>query len=374
MSEELPGAEVRLAALLQSVQTSSELQARTFAPMAWLLPGIIPAEGLTVLGAKMGLGKSFLFLQLATALSTGSVFLGQRTERTGVLFIALEDSERRIHARLEQFGAIGNDKLLIATRWSKGEKALEDLRLLLACRPFVKVVIIDPIVKFIEACDFNAYDAAYGALGPLKDLLDAKKVTGLFAHHARKSVGDVDAFDTIMGSTGWGGACDTRLVLRRQRGSDEATLIAGGRDVAHVEIALRFSPTEGWTYEGLAEEVRISSERREIVDLLQREGPLAGSEIAKILEKNVSTTRNLLAKMIEAGEVAKDVDGRWICRKRGDTVDAVDGRALGGRQYVPPSTASIPSTASTTTTVSTVKSEDLFPSSPLPLREEALRA
>lgn len=360
--------EPRLDTVLQNVQTSSALLAREFAPMGWLVEGMIPAEGLTVLGAKMGLGKSYFLLQLAAALSTGTSFFGREVKRQGVALIALEDSDRRIHDRLNQLGAIGTDRLLIATRWSRGTKALEDLRLLLQCREWVRVVIVDPIVKLVEGCDFNAYDAAYGALGPLKDLFTTRRVAGVFAHHCKKSVAELDAFDDIMGSTGWGAAADTRLVLRRQRGSDEATLIVGGRDVAHSESALRFSPAAGWTYEGSADEVRMSAERREIVELLVREGPLSGTEIAKILDKNPSTTRNLLSKMIEAGEVAKDVDGRWICHRRVDTVDA---HAVNGLRNEPSSTASIPSTPPIPPTSST--DERGISTSPL-LFPEAARA
>lgn len=228
--------------------------------------------------------------------------------------IGLEDSNRRIHDRLEQLQAIGTDKLLIYTHWHQGEKGLEDLRLLLACRPYIRVVIVDPIVRFIDLLDFNDYGGAYGALTPLKDLLDARKVAGIFSTHCRKGLSDLDAFDSILGSTGWGAACDTRLVLRRQRGSPEGTLVAGGRDVIYSEHALQFDPYSGWTYQGLAEDVQMSSARREIIDLLA-EGPLSATEIAKRLEKNYNTTRNLLAKLQDAGKVFHDAeDGhKWRC-------------------------------------------------------------
>ena len=178
-----------------------------------LCPTWLAAEGMTVLGAKMGMGKSYFLLQLAVALSTGTPFLGRGTRRQSVLFMALEDSERRVYAWLNQLGAIGTDKLIMHYRWAKGKGALEDLRLILACKPKL-VVIVDPIVKFLDLVDFNDYGGAYGALGPLKDAMDARHVAGIFSHHCKKSVAELDAFDDLLGSTGLGGACDTRLVLR----------------------------------------------------------------------------------------------------------------------------------------------------------------
>lgn len=72
--------------LLHGGITSHELLSKTFEPMGWLVPDLIPAEGLTVLGAKMGQGKSYFLLQLAISLSTGTPFLGRQTERRGVLY------------------------------------------------------------------------------------------------------------------------------------------------------------------------------------------------------------------------------------------------------------------------------------------------
>lgn len=251
-------AELHMAELLQMVTTSAELLDKHFEPMQWLVQDLIPAEGLSVLGSKMGNGKSYFLLQLAAALSTGTPFLGRQTQRQGVLLIALEDSERRINSRLEQLGVIGTDKLLIATRWAKGKHALEDLRLMLQYHPEIRTVIIDPIVKFIDLIDFNEYGGAYDKLGPIKDILDGRHVAGIFSHHCKKSLAELDAFDDLLGSTGWGAACDTRLVLRRQRGSDEGTLIAGGRDVMHSESAILFEGDRGWQYQGAAEDIRMS--------------------------------------------------------------------------------------------------------------------
>jgi hypothetical protein len=344
LERELGPAEREMLGLLQGGLTSSELLDKTFAPMPWLEPDLIPGEGLTVLGAKMGMGKSYFLLQLGVALSTGTPFLGRETKRQGVLFIALEDSERRIHARLNQLGAIGTDRLLIYTRWRKGKQALEDLRLLLKCRPEIKVVIIDPIVKFIDLLDFNDYGGAYGALGPIKDALDARHVAGIFSHHCKKSVAELDAFDDLLGSTGWGASCDTRLVLRRQRGSDEGTLVAGGRDVLHSESAILFDGGRGWTYQGAAEDVRMSDERKEILDLLREETALSAAEIAKRLEKNYNTTRNLLTKLHEAGKVIRDATDSRKWRSTVVTVVTAEPKPATVTTLTTPTTHTIPTT------------------------------
>jgi hypothetical protein len=50
--------------------SADELMATQFPEMVWLIPGILP-EGLTFLGGKRKLGKSWLGLQVALAVGTG---------------------------------------------------------------------------------------------------------------------------------------------------------------------------------------------------------------------------------------------------------------------------------------------------------------
>jgi hypothetical protein len=69
--------ELRMANLLRSGMTSSELLAKKYPPRRWLVPDLLPGWGTTVVGAKMGIGKSFFLLQLGAALSTGTPFLGR---------------------------------------------------------------------------------------------------------------------------------------------------------------------------------------------------------------------------------------------------------------------------------------------------------
>jgi len=55
-----------------------------------------------------------------------------------------------------------------------------------------------------------------------------------------------------------------------------------------------------------------SKARHEIVEVLREAGGALGpKEIAESLDKNQSTTRNLLSKMVDAGEVEKAGRGKY---------------------------------------------------------------
>jgi hypothetical protein len=104
------------------------------------------------------------------------------------------------------------------------------------------------------------------------------------------------------------------LILRRERGQAEATLFVTGRDIEREQqLALSFNATTAlWTVIGNAEEVGRTRARQEIIDLL-REQPegMSPGEIAEALEKNYHTTRSILRKMEETGEIAR-LHGRYL--------------------------------------------------------------
>jgi RecA-family ATPase len=64
------------------------------------VPGLLPV-GLVMLAGRPKQGKSWLALQMAVAVGTGGKLLGQDVPEGKTLYLALEDSARRIKSRLE---------------------------------------------------------------------------------------------------------------------------------------------------------------------------------------------------------------------------------------------------------------------------------
>jgi DNA-binding MarR family transcriptional regulator len=65
--------------------------------------------------------------------------------------------------------------------------------------------------------------------------------------------------------------------------------------------------TGQWRLVGTAAQMRMSVERHHIIDVLKKAGkPLSPNQIALALQKNSSTVRTLLEKMVEQGQVKAD--------------------------------------------------------------------
>ncbi len=119
------------------------------APEAWqreVVPGLVPA-GLTLLAGKPHAGKSWLSLELALAVASGSEVCELKDK---VLYLALEDPPWRLQRRLRQLAAAPSLPLHVACGWP----VLDDGGLLqLAAEMAVgqRLVIIDTLTAALSA-------------------------------------------------------------------------------------------------------------------------------------------------------------------------------------------------------------------------------
>ena len=84
---------------------ADELMAIEFPAPRWAVPGLI-AEGVTLLAGPPKVGKSWLLLSTALSIASGSQILGALNGQPPrpVLYLALEDSDRRMKDRCAQLG------------------------------------------------------------------------------------------------------------------------------------------------------------------------------------------------------------------------------------------------------------------------------
>src|SRR5258708_25117584 len=297
-----------------------ELLSWELPPVRWAVPEILP-EGLTLLAGKPKLGKSWLALSVALSIASGRVALGEKPVAQGnVLYLALEEKARRLQARAKKLLASETEVahgLEFALEWPRlAEGGLSHLEEYLKTHPNTRLVVIDTWAKVAPRTDHRRctqYEGDYEALTPLKRLADAYHVSILAVHHLRKTSAS-DVLDEITGSTGMTGAVDGTLILKRERGQAEATLFVTGRDIEREQqLTLSFdASTALWSAIGNADELGRTRARQQILDLLrqQPEG-MSPREIAEALEKNYHTTRSILRKMEETGEV-RQLHGRYL--------------------------------------------------------------
>lgn len=287
--------------------TAQELGAMSLPDPRYACAGLV-IEGLSFLAGAPKLGKSWLALQLAGAVCFGETWLGERCERGEVLYLALEDSKRRLQERVRK--VLDRRRypptLHLATECPRlDEGGLRLVSSWLDTHPEARLVILDTLAKVKprrkRSGDVYAEDSDAGA--QLQALAFKHRAAVLVVTHTRKATAE-DFLEAVSGTLGLTGAADSVLVLKRDRNATEGTLNVTGRDIEERELALSFTHEALWVALGPAADVRMSQERREVLEVLRSwDAAMKPTQIAKELGKNPVTVRRLLQMMKSEGQV-----------------------------------------------------------------------
>ena len=224
------------------VRSAQDLLVSPLEGVAWLVEELI-TTGLVVLAGTPKVGKSWLSLDLSVSVSTGQPFLDHATERSGVLYLCLEDTYGRIQNRLFNIVDDANDDLQFAIMADKLNGGLiMQLERYLASHPATRLIIVDTLQKVRVATGDSVYASDYQDVGMLKAFADKHSLCVLLVHHTRKMGDEANVFNTISGSNGILGAADECLLLAKDAMfDDKATLSVTGRDVDLAEYKLAFN-------------------------------------------------------------------------------------------------------------------------------------
>lgn len=284
--------------------TAAELRNMECREPEWIIPKILP-EGSALLVGRPKMGKSFFILETCLAMACGGYALGReelQVPQRNVLYISLEDIERRLKKRIAGLNGEWSANFHMTTSWPKLDQGgLPALEAWLDLHPDVKVVVIDTWgrIKGRTNGRADAYENDVNLMEPLKTMADRRGVSVILVHHARKMSGE-DPLDEVSGSTGLTGSVDAILLLRRDN-LGRPTLYVRGRDVEEKEYALQREQNGGWTFAGMAED-RLTLDQQTIVDALsESEKPMSSKELAEIIGKSRPATLNILSRLNQKG-------------------------------------------------------------------------
>jgi DNA-binding transcriptional ArsR family regulator len=190
----------------------------------WLVEGLWAAAGVGIVGGAPKCCKTWLSLDLAVSVASGTDALGRfHVETPGpVLLYAAEDAPVRIRDRLEAIasarglpladldvGLIVTDSVRLDT-----ERDRARLRATLERRP--RLLILDPLVR-LHRIDENSAGEMSALLGELRAVQRAYDVAVLLVHHLRKNAAPRGQDGQSLRGSGdlhaWG---DSNLYLRRR--------------------------------------------------------------------------------------------------------------------------------------------------------------
>ncbi|MCR5664634.1 MAG: helicase RepA family protein [Oscillospiraceae bacterium] len=292
---------------LNTVEASA-LMDMEFKPTGFLIEKLL-GKGVYILAGASKIGKSWLVLWLADCISKGLPVWELKTAPCAVLYVSLEDTQQRIQQRLNDVTGGETGALHIATESELlGGGFEEQLTGFLMEHPDVGFVIIDTLqrIRPVKAEKYS-YAGDYEVMTALKNIADTFNITILLVHHTRKEESG-DAFNMISGTTGLLGCADGALVLQKpSRLSPEATLDVTGREIADLQLRLRFNEqTKHWDFVGYGkDELPQSDPILEAVQALvaeRRKWQGTATELLELLQGKLdpNTKPNMLARRLNA--------------------------------------------------------------------------
>jgi hypothetical protein len=288
--------------------TVAELYEAVFPEPTWAVPGVIPT-GLTFLAGRPKVGKSWLALQIAHAKGTGGQVLDRSVAQGPVLYLALEDSARRLRARLQRQRAPQSAEITFETTWRRfTEGGLDDLRVAVEDAHY-SLIVVDTFARAVGAADQLDHSDMTALTGRLQELALAHEIAILLVDHHRKSMGnDTDPIDDLLGSTAKSAVADGALGLSREHGNRGATLKITGRDVEAQELTLSWDAiTCCWQYGGTADEAAVHGNKSKVLNVLRDLCPETAtlSELASATGIGANNLHPLLVELEREGYIER---------------------------------------------------------------------
>lgn len=221
-------------------------------PPEFIIEGMVPC-GMTFLSGAPKIRKSFMALQMASAVATGSPFLGHATTKCDVAYLDLEGSKSRISFRAAKMSTQIPGNVFVTNTITErlADGLVDKLRQLHRARPSIRLIIVDTYSRArgsYKAPGANAYDADIMLLEPVQRMALEENIALLFVHHDKKGAGfSSDSFERLSGTMGLSGSsdCVINLVADGKRFDGKATMEYTPRDAKGGEMRLAFDERFG---------------------------------------------------------------------------------------------------------------------------------
>lgn len=273
----------------------------------FIVDNLIP-QGVNVISGASKIGKSWLMLWLGLQVSQGLPVWGLATQQCDVLYLSLEDTQRRIKDRLYNLTDTAPSNLYFAVMCGLIGGGLEEQIIdFLSDHPKTKLVIIDTLQKVRDtkggAGKTGMYGNDYDDISSIKKIADEYNIAILLVHHLRKLKDSEDPFNEVSGSTGIIGAADTNYVFKRKRITNAATLLVSGRDMEYQELTLQFNNLVWELVERKNSEDIHKAELPKflfrVVDFMESRAEWVGTATELLAEmKETETTPNVVTKYL----------------------------------------------------------------------------
>lgn len=292
----------------------------------WLVESLWARSGVGIIGGAPKCGKSWLGLDLAVSVASGTPCLDTFavTEPGHVLVYMAEDAASMVKQRLAGIAHHRGLELaalpisVITAPTVRLDLPRDQRRLAETVRAHAsRLLLLDPFVRLHRINENQAGDVA-AVLGYLRELQRAHELAVVVVHHARKN-GAATGGQSLRGSSDFFAWVDTALSLRRQR--QQLFLSAEHRAARPPEpVALALVGTEldmhlavAAAQQGAVTEAQPRDLESAILEAVDRAGPtgVRRHSLRDALRIRNERLGEALTRLADGGHIARRGD-RWI--------------------------------------------------------------
>lgn len=262
--------------------------------LLWLVDGLLPAGGNSILGAKPKVGKTTMAYTLGLAIARGEPFLGRPTTQGKVLHVVMEGVRRQEQAVIRRMGTHENHYFrfglsLPAQVYTALASTIE--------KGAFSLVILDTVFRYCPVENSNDYSEVNRAFSRLIQIGQASGCHVMALHHLRKEAGE-NVGDDLLGSTNIFGSVDTFFDYRKREEKNDQpaawhlrTRQRYGEDMPSTSVDL--DPATGQVCLGrLVSAQRKEDKRTSLEEAILAAMPPEGTWVAKAaLAKKVEARR-----------------------------------------------------------------------------------
>jgi hypothetical protein len=187
----------------------------------WLLPGLLPANDLTILGGRPKVGKTRLAVAMAAAVLKGEALFELPTpaKAAPVVLVTDDQSDGDTASMLEAVDLWGHPNLIWSPNFRISETDLDALLVIIKSNPGA-LVIIDSLRSISRSMQKGENDPEIGAvLYDLKQAVIDAGGTLLLIHHCNKAP-DLVGVEALSGHNAIAGAANTVLTMHYLQGEN----------------------------------------------------------------------------------------------------------------------------------------------------------
>ena len=129
--------------------SAKDLLTQPIEPLGFTIDAILP-HGLFILAGTSKIGKSWLTLDMSNCVASGDTFWNYRTTQGDVLYLALEDNNKRLQKRLSKVNPICDidtptDIHFVTKAQKLGSGLSEQIKEFLNAYPRTKLIVVDTL-------------------------------------------------------------------------------------------------------------------------------------------------------------------------------------------------------------------------------------